>query len=104
MQGAQILRNEAYCSYAAMTKDEAQRRRWTFYEAVNISGTFLPKHSISFTKRLFGISSFPDSQLLQDNMVGVKIDQLVKSLKTDGKAKSCRCKARDRYASRHAKR
>ncbi|MEE8299713.1 MAG: hypothetical protein V3R28_00235, partial [Desulfatiglandales bacterium] len=23
--------------YVAMTKDEAQRRRWTFYEAVNIS-------------------------------------------------------------------
>jgi hypothetical protein len=22
--------------YVAMTKDEAQRRRWTFYEAVNI--------------------------------------------------------------------
>ncbi len=34
MQGAQILRNEAYFSYAAMTKDETQRRRWTFYEAV----------------------------------------------------------------------
>src|SRR3990170_7744150 len=36
MQGAQILRNEAYFfRYAAMTKDAAQRRRWTFYEAVN---------------------------------------------------------------------
>jgi hypothetical protein len=34
MQGAQILRNEAYLLYVAMTKDEAQRRRWTFYEAV----------------------------------------------------------------------
>ena len=22
--------------YSAMTKDEAQRRRWTFYEAVNV--------------------------------------------------------------------
>jgi len=29
-----ILRNEAYLRYVAMTKDEAQRRRWTFYEAV----------------------------------------------------------------------
>ncbi len=34
MQGARILRNEAYFSYVGMTKDEAQRRRWTFYEAV----------------------------------------------------------------------
>ena len=34
MQGARILRNEAYLSYVAMTKDEAQRRRWTFYTAV----------------------------------------------------------------------
>ncbi len=36
MQGARRLRNEAYFSYAAMTKDEAQRRRWTFYEAVRL--------------------------------------------------------------------
>ncbi len=35
MQGVRILRNEAYLLYVAMTKDEAQRRRWTFYEAVN---------------------------------------------------------------------
>jgi hypothetical protein len=41
MQGARILRNEAYLivrrndERVAMTKDEAQRRRWTFYEAVN---------------------------------------------------------------------
>jgi len=37
MQGAQILRSEAYLRYVATTKDEAQRRRWTFYEAVNIN-------------------------------------------------------------------
>ena len=30
-QGAQILRSEAYIQYAAMTKDAAQRRYWTFY-------------------------------------------------------------------------
>jgi len=36
MQGVQIFRNEAYLPvYAAVTKDEAQRHRWTFYEAVN---------------------------------------------------------------------
>jgi len=34
---AQLLRNESYLSYVAMTKDEAQRRRWTFYEVVNPS-------------------------------------------------------------------
>ncbi len=33
-QGAQIMRNEAYSSYAAMTKDAAQRSIRTFYEAV----------------------------------------------------------------------
>ncbi len=36
MQGAQILRNEAYLSYVVMMKDEAQHRRWTFYEAVTV--------------------------------------------------------------------
>jgi hypothetical protein len=35
-QGAQILRNEAYLSYAAVTKDAAQRSIRTFYEAINI--------------------------------------------------------------------
>jgi len=34
MQGAQILRNEAYVWYAAVTRDAAQRRSWTFYEAI----------------------------------------------------------------------
>jgi hypothetical protein len=34
MQGAQILRSETYFLYVAMTKDEAQRSRWTFYEVV----------------------------------------------------------------------
>ena len=36
MQSARILRNEAYFSYAAMTKDEvyAEADRMTFYEAV----------------------------------------------------------------------
>ena len=34
IQGAQILRNEAYLQYAAMTKDVAQRRSWTFFEAI----------------------------------------------------------------------
>ena len=36
IQGAQILRNEAYLQYAAMTKDAAQHRSWTFYEAVKL--------------------------------------------------------------------
>jgi len=32
------LRNEAYLSYVTVTKDEAQRRRWTFCEVVNVIG------------------------------------------------------------------
>ena len=36
MQGAQILRSEAYVWYVATTKDAAQHRRWTFYEAVKL--------------------------------------------------------------------
>jgi len=36
MQGARILRNEAYYWYAAMTKDEVQHSRMTFYKAVNL--------------------------------------------------------------------
>jgi len=34
IQGAQILRNEAYLQYAAVTKGAEQRRSWTFYEAI----------------------------------------------------------------------
>jgi hypothetical protein len=34
MQGAQILRSETYFLYVAMTKGEAQRSRWTFYDVV----------------------------------------------------------------------
>ncbi|MAF33623.1 MAG: hypothetical protein CL941_06680 [Desulfobacter sp.] len=36
IQGAQILKNEAYLQYAAMAKDTTQHRSWTFYEAVNL--------------------------------------------------------------------
>ncbi len=39
---ASILRNEAYFSYAGMTKGEVEHRRWTFYEAVNICAENLP--------------------------------------------------------------
>jgi len=46
MQGARILRNEAYSWYAAMTKDEVQHSRMTFYEAGKIKnpshGNLLP--------------------------------------------------------------
>jgi len=34
MQGARVLRNEVYFQYSAMTKDEAEHRRWAFCEAV----------------------------------------------------------------------
>ena len=33
-QGEQILSVRRTFGYAAMTKDEAQRRYWTFYEAI----------------------------------------------------------------------
>ncbi len=42
MQGTRRLRNEAYFSYVAMTKDEAQHRRWTFYEAVLVDEPMTP--------------------------------------------------------------
>ena len=34
MQGAQKLRSEAYLQVRRSDEDEAQRRRWTFYEAI----------------------------------------------------------------------
>ena len=34
MQGARIMRSEAYGQYAGVTIDEAQRSRWTYYKAV----------------------------------------------------------------------
>jgi len=40
-QGAQVLRNEAYLSYAAVTKDAAQRSIRTFYEAVMFYRRFI---------------------------------------------------------------
>jgi hypothetical protein len=35
MQGARILRNEAYIKYVGMSKGEAQHSRWAFYKAVS---------------------------------------------------------------------
>jgi len=35
IQDAQILSDDKYFSYFEETKDVAQRRIWTFYEAVN---------------------------------------------------------------------
>jgi len=37
IQGAQVLRNEMYLWYIAVTKDAAERRSWTFYKAVKFS-------------------------------------------------------------------
>jgi len=42
IQGTQILRNEAYLLYVAMTKDAAQHRSWTFYEVVKNVLTIIP--------------------------------------------------------------
>ncbi len=38
MQGAQNLRSEAYLKVRRNDEGEAQRRRWIFYEAINMSG------------------------------------------------------------------
>jgi hypothetical protein len=35
-QGAQILSDDLYLSYHEETKNAAQRRSWTFYEAIKI--------------------------------------------------------------------
>jgi hypothetical protein len=50
MQGTRILRNEAYFWYAAMTKDEVQHSRMTFYEAI-------PEADIQVNNRLPGVFS-----------------------------------------------
>ena len=42
MQGAQILRNEAYLWYAAVTRDAVQCSSWTFYEAIKLQTVFIP--------------------------------------------------------------
>jgi hypothetical protein len=36
IQGAQILRDDLYLTYHEETKDVAQQRIWTFYEAIII--------------------------------------------------------------------
>ena len=38
MQGAQNLRSEAYLLVRCNDEGEAQRRRWTFYEAIKFDG------------------------------------------------------------------
>jgi len=35
-KASQIPKNEVYFSYSAVMRDAAQRRNWTFYEAINI--------------------------------------------------------------------
>ena len=64
MQGGRVLRNEAYEQYAAVTKGEAQRRRWALFsglqrESVQIeeSGTVIEVHSQTALVRLRRSSS-----------------------------------------------
>jgi hypothetical protein len=40
-----------------MTKDEAQRRRWTFYEAVKIE--IIQHHLCSFASKILKLASTP---------------------------------------------
>ncbi len=39
-----------------MTKDEAQHRRWTFYEAVNVDWEKMKKHTYDLEERLLEYS------------------------------------------------
>jgi len=39
MQGAQKLRSEAHLQVRLSDEVEAQRRRWTFYETINIDSS-----------------------------------------------------------------
>ena len=48
IQGAQIPSNEEYLSYAAVTRNAAQRRSWTFYEAVKFE---FKKKSLYLTRQ-----------------------------------------------------
>ena len=41
MQGAQNVRSEAYLQVRLNDEGEAQRRRWTFYEAIKIHKEFV---------------------------------------------------------------
>ena len=41
MPGAQNLRSEAYLPVRRNDEGEAQRRRWTFYEAINNLNPFI---------------------------------------------------------------
>jgi hypothetical protein len=43
MQGAQKLRSEAYLQVRCNDEVEAQRRRWTFWEAITIESRLTPK-------------------------------------------------------------
>ena len=42
IQDAQILSDDKYFSYFEETKDVAQRRSWTFYEAIKVINRFKP--------------------------------------------------------------
>jgi NADH:ubiquinone oxidoreductase subunit len=43
MQGAQNLRSEAYLAVRRNDEGEAQRRRWTFYGAINVDSEIPPE-------------------------------------------------------------
>jgi hypothetical protein len=66
MQGAQILRSEAYSRYVATTKDEAQHRRWTFYEAVKLVHGQKSQRGTSISMRLTKALQMPGKKMHPD--------------------------------------
>jgi hypothetical protein len=61
MQGAQNLRSETYLAVCRNDEGEAQRRRWTFYEAINVDDLVKSRNSIEFV-----IPAKAGIQLFQD--------------------------------------
>jgi hypothetical protein len=57
IQGAQILRNEAYLQYVAVTKDAVQRRSWTFCEVVNFEWIRIVRRFIVFMLCVLGFAA-----------------------------------------------
>ncbi len=63
MQGAHIRSNEAYLPYAAVTEDEAQRSRWTFYEVVNVQEFKVCKDMFKVRRKKFKVQGPVSSEL-----------------------------------------
>ena len=64
------MRIEAYIRYAAMTKDEAQRRYGTFYEAINYcSDTNYMPNAPRFLDKLVSMTAIHDLELMEFSLI-----------------------------------